>query len=306
MWLSHLFSWAKTNILVVVLLALVFWLGAKQLTANPTIPLNQGFGLSAVSKRVSETAAVSEDMSYSAGTPSVMPVPSTFQPVAPTDQTERLVITETSLSLLVKDVSASITSLRQAAESKGGFLVSSYLNSPEGADTGTITVRVPVDQAEAVRQVWRDQAVRVTSENVTGNDVTDQYVDLEARLDVLNKTKAKFESIFAEARTVDDSLRVQRELVNLQQQIDAVKGQQQYLEKSAQLVRLTANLATDELALPYAPDQAWRPQAIFKQAARSLVVTLRSFGSGLIWLAVFTPLWLPVLLLAWLVSRRRR
>jgi len=133
----------------------------------------------------------------------------------------------------------------------------------------------------------------VVSETVSGRDVTDEYVDIEARVATLLKTKAKFEEILAKAEKVQDILEVQRELINLQDQIDNFKGQQNYLEKSAQVSRVTIYLATDELALPYVPAEVWRPQVIFKQAVRSLIVVLRKMGTLIIWLGVYSVIWLP-------------
>ena len=139
--------------------------------------------------------------------------------------------------------------------------------------------------------------VKVGSKNLNGTDVTDQYVDNEARLATLEKTKTKFEEILASAIRVQDILEVQRELINLQSQIDAVIGQQKYYEQSAAMARLTVYLSTDEFALPYSPSESWRPEVIFKQAIRSLITHVRKLGTALIWLAVYSPVWLIGLLL---------
>jgi hypothetical protein len=98
----------------------------------------------------------------------------------------------------------------------------------------------------------------------------------------------------AKAEKIEDLLNVQRELINLQSQIDSLKGQQQYYEKNAEMAKLTIYLSTDELALPYAPSESWRPQVIFKQAVRSLVTSLRKVGTAIIWLAVYSVVWIPV------------
>jgi len=84
-------------------------------------------------------------------------------------------------------------------------------------------------------------------------------------------------------------------LDNLQSQIDSLKGQEQYLEKNAQNAKITVYLASDELALPYTPAKPWRPEAIFKQAVRSLVGTLRGLGTLFIWLVVYSIIWVPAL-----------
>jgi hypothetical protein len=92
-------------------------------------------------------------------------------------------------------------------------------------------------------------------------------------------------------KNVSDMLNVQRELLNVQQQIDAIKGQQAYLEGSAKLTRISVYLSTDELALPYAPDDSWRPSVVLKEAIRSLILNVRGILNALIWIAVFFPFW---------------
>lgn len=247
-------------------------------------------------------AEMAPDRMYFSNDQVMPPWPAEFPP---TDQQPRLVIQDTGLSLLVEDVPSTVESIKQKAEELGGFLVNSQVNKPEEAASGHITVRVPSDRRDEALASFKNQAIRVVSENVTGRDVTDQYVDLEARLEVLNQTKTKFEAILEQADEVNELLQVQRELTNLQAQIDSVRGQQQYLEQSAQLTAIDIYLSTDELALPYAPDEVWRPQVVFKLAVRSLISSLRAVGDGLIWLGVYAPIWLPVLLLAWWWSRRR-
>ena len=126
-----------------------------------------------------------------------------------------------------------------------------------------------------------------------------------SRPSTLEKTKAKFEEILEAATEIQDILQVQREIINLQAEIDAVIGQQKYLEQSAKLARLTVYLSTDELALPYAPSETWRPVVIFRQAVRSLIYQMRKIGTALIWLAVYSVIWIPALLLIYYFKKRK-
>ncbi len=224
--------------------------------------------------------------------------------VAPSDSADRLVITDTSLSLQVKDVSQSIKKIQEEAKNLGGFLVDSHLSKPEMAASGSITVRIPTANLSQALDTFKALSVKVVSESVVGTDVTDQYEDLEARLAVLNKTKAKFESIMDQATRVTDLLEVQRELISLQSQIDSVVGQQKYYQKSADLSKVTVYLSTDDLSLPYAPTGQWRPLVVFKTAVRSLVQHLRQVGSAIIWLAVYSPLILLAFVVYKLIKKR--
>lgn len=228
------------------------------------------------------------------------------QESTPSSSPDRIVIQDTSFSLHVKDVSITIKSIEEKTKQLGGFLVNSHLSKPEQAASGSITIRVPTDKLDQAMESFRQMAIKIVSESVNGRDVTDQYEDLQARLAILNKTKIKFETIMDQATKVTDLLSVQRELVNLQSQIDNVKGRQDYLQKSADLSKITIYLSTDELSLPYAPSGTWRPVVIFKTAVRSLLSSLRDVANLAIWLAVYSPLIAIAVLVYRFIQKKRK
>lgn len=137
--------------------------------------------------------------------------------------------------------------------------------------------------------------------------MTDQYMDIEARLKTLEKTKTKFEEIMDKATKVPDILQVQREIISLQSQIDSLKGQQEYLKNSAKSAKLTIHLSTDEWSLPYAPeDSSFRPNVIFKQAIRSLVQTIRGLVAKLIWVGVYSIIWVPIVIVIGIIWKKKK
>ncbi len=231
----------------------------------------------------------------------IPPIPGREAP--PTEGEDRLVIEESSMSLVVKSVRGATDEIVDHSKSVGGYMVSSSLTSPEEAPFATVVVRVPADNLRSSLDYFRSLAVKVTSENILGTDVTDEYVDIEARLETLETTKAKFEEIMAKAVEVQDILEVQRQLTYIQDQIDNLKGRQKYLEQTAKLAKITVYLSTDEYALPYAPSEAFRPQVIFKLAVRSLVRSLRSLAKVLIWIGVYGVIWVPIGVIVFFVWR---
>lgn len=224
--------------------------------------------------------------------------------VAPSDSANRLVIQNSDLSLLVKNVKETAVKITDFAKSGGGFMITSSLNNPNEQGTGNVVIRVPSRKFKETLEFLEGLAVKVVYENLYGEDVTDQYTDIKARLQTLNTTKAKFEEILTKATIVQDILNVQREIINLQSQIDSLKGQELYLEKSSQLSKITVYLATDELELPYAPKETWRPEVIVKTAIRSLVQNLRDAVSAFIWIGVYAIIWLPLLLIGFFLKRK--
>lgn len=277
-------SWIKKNKLAAFLILVILWLVGKNYWTRQKLYLREGISGMAdlgVSSKINQRGIVSSE-----------------PPPAP-EVKERLVIKESTLSLLVKKVNETQKLISQKAQELGGYFVQSNISHPQEkeAASGSITVRIPQEKLEEALDYFRSLAVKVVSENLSGWDITDEYVDIEARLATFNKTKLKFEEILAKAERVEEILQVQRELVNLQEQIDSLKGRQEYLEKNAQMSRVTVYLSTDELALPYTPAETWRPKVIFKQAVRSLIKTGRKIGTAVIWLGVYSVLWLPLLII---------
>lgn len=294
--MAKIFAWLKNNKLTVFLFLVVVYLLLKNrpVTFNSRQAGFSGSDLMLVSPAAEETSLLSRKGAlYESAAP---------QP----DITDRLVVEESNMSLVVDSVRQKTDQIIDYATSKGGYMVSSSVTQPEEVPFATVTVRVPAKELRPALDYLRGLAVKVTSENLTGYDVTDQYVDIESRLVTLAKTKAKFEEILAKAEKVEDILAVQRELISLQQQIDNLKGQQEYLAKTAENARLTVYLSTDEWMLPYTPDEkAFRPKVIFKTAVRSMVRALRLVAQLAIWVAVYSIIWLPVLII-WRVIKKKR
>ena len=283
--MSKILGFLKNNWLVLVMgCVIMFFVTRDTLGVRSTVYKSTSTG-SGVMMDYAETSAVAPK-SLTIGMMNRTSV------VAPTEQADRMVVQETNMSMLVKDVSQTLSELEKQAVAAGGYMVNKSISKPEGAANGYISVRVPIEKRESVLESFRGLGVKVVSENVGGSDVTDQYVDIEGRIASLNKTKAKIEAVLEQATKVSDLMDVQMQLSSIEQQIDSYKGQQKYLEQTAKLTLISVNLSTDELSLPYAPDSSWRPAVVFKNSVRSMMGALRGIGNVIIWLVAYAPIWL--------------
>lgn len=297
-----LFEWIKRNKLAVIIISVLLFIVIKD---NSSLFMS----LSPQKYRSDYIPNIGyESKSMIADSPEAgrFFLPDSFDTPPQPDIQDRLVIQDSNISLQVENVRESTNRILEHTKSLNGYMVTSSLQNPEDTASATITVRIPAKSLNEALNYFRNLAVKTVSENLRGKDVTDQYVDIEAKLLTLNKTRSKFEEIINQATTVDQILKVQREIINLQTQIDNLKGQQLYLERNAELAKITIYLATDELALPYAPSESWRPNVIFKQAVRSLISTLRSVGSLLIWLGVYSIIWIPLVIILVFVIKRKK
>ena len=298
-----LVNWIKTHKLIsFLILVVIFLLFGNTLSSlseistfrEPAVDLSET-GVSPPSETVGTSAdEVSFSLEKGSGTE------------ATTDTSDRVVIKNSNLSLLVEDVRKVGNQILTYSKNAGGYMVSTSYTRPNESPFATITVRVPKSKLDAAIKYFSSLAIKVTSENMVGTDVTEQYKDIKARLATLAKTKTKFEEILDKATTVQDTLTVQEKIILLQDQIDALIGQRKALEQNAQLSKVTVYLSTDELALPYTPDKVFRSNVIFKQATRSLLNTLRVGGEALIWVGVYSVIWLPALGVFFVYRRWRR
>jgi hypothetical protein len=127
---------------------------------------------------------------------------------------DRKIIKSAEVSLLVEDSDTAIDRLTQVVSDAGGYIVSSRVwyqeYDKENYKYASVTLGIPVDQFEVTMRRVRGLALRVTDENASGEDVTDQFVDLQSRLTNLEATQARIQSFLEDAKTVDEALRINR------------------------------------------------------------------------------------------------
>jgi len=287
-----LIGWLKHNKLLTLLLAFVLY----KFFAGPIL-LGSNSSYSGVNSIISTD--ISPVNFSGVREKSYMPSPVPPQP----NITDRKIATDISMSLLVKNVSETSNKVIDLAVNNGGYLVNLSTNTGESGSNSTITIRVPSNQTKLIVEQLRQMSVRVVSENISGYDITDQYVDYDAKLEGLNNTKTRFLDILNKAVTVDEILRVQQAINDNQTQIDGVKGQLKYLGGISSTALFTVSISTDELSLPYSSNTPWRPMVIIKNAVRSLMSTFRIGVNALIWIIVYSIIWIPALIVYKIVRR---
>ena len=204
---------------------------------------------------------------------------------------DRLVIRNANLTLVVTDPTASVKAISGMAEGMGGFVVSSYLYETAlgtgdlTATQGTITVRVPADRLDEALTAIKADAIEVRSENISGEDVTQQYVDLQSRLRNLEAAEEQLQEIMGSATTTEDVMLVYNQLVQVRGEIEGVKGQMQYFEQSARLSAISIELIPDAAAQPL-QIAGWRPQGTAKAAVEALIQALQFLADAAIWAVI--------------------
>jgi len=215
---------------------------------------------------------------------------------------QRLVIRNADMDIVVADPKQAADDIARMAEQMGGYVVSANVHTRRSADDvemlyGHIMVRVPAEKFdEAVEQIG-NMAERIDRKEITGQDVTAEYVDLESRLKNLEATEAQLQRIMNEAVSTEDVLSVYQELSRVRGEIEQVKGRMKYLRDSARMSAISVNLTPSEAAKPFTIG-GWQPVGVAKDAILMLLRTLRGLANIVIWLLLY---FVPVLLILGLV-----
>ncbi|MGD2162876.1 MAG: DUF4349 domain-containing protein [Anaerolineales bacterium] len=227
---------------------------------------------------------------------------------------ERLVIRNANLTLVVEDPAASVAEISALADSMGGFVVSSnvYESTFEQnvrATRASITVRIPAERLnEALAQIKAD-AFEVRSENISGQDVTQEYTDLQSRLRNLEAAEEELREIMGSLTKAEDVLRVYESLRQVREEIEVIKGRMQYFEQSARLSAVTIELLPDVVSQPLQIGR-WQPQGTAKEALQTVIRAFQFLADAAIWIVILVipillVLSLPFWVIRWFIIRRR-
>lgn len=209
---------------------------------------------------------------------------------AETVPTERKIIRNANLTLEANSPEESQQKISAIAESKGGFVIESTKTANVTAnDSVTMTLRVPAAKFNESLDEIRKATNRVIVETVKGEDVTEQFVDIEARLKTKKALEAQFLEIMKQGKTVADALQVQRELANVRGEIEQIEGKKRFLENQSSLSTITLKLQTPAANSP-------NSSGFFYQLGQAFSSGFNFALSFILWLVTFVIAILPFLI----------
>jgi hypothetical protein len=152
---------------------------------------------------------------------------------ASTASVDRKTITTVDMTIQVSDAADGVDEISNMAVASGGYVSSSsirdsYYDSHEGKE-GYITVRVPESEYSSFLENVGELG-EVTRESVSAQDVTEEYIDVSARLDNLERQEARLQEILNMTETVEDVLAVEKELERVRGEIESLTGRLNYLD----------------------------------------------------------------------------
>lgn len=207
------------------------------------------------------------------------------------------------------DAQAKIT---QIAENKGGFVIESQKQTNDTkatkTDIVTMTVRVPAAKFDESLDEIRKTSNRVIVETVKGQDVTEEFIDVEARLRTQKALEAQFLEIMKQAKTVEDALNVQSKIADVRGEIEKVEGRKRFLENQAAFSTLKIRLQTPTAFSASSSGFFYQVKEAFStgfNAALNFILVLITFLIALLPFLIFIVL--PIyLLIRYFVKKNRR
>jgi uncharacterized membrane protein len=302
------------GILMVIGVLALLVLGVIVFVANQATHMNFGTGSDSIGV-TSETSSVqnagvafSNPLSYSPGAGGMRKsAVSESAPSAPlsapsgdlSSAQDRKIIRAGSLSVRVADADAAVGKIRDIAAAQGGFVSDILLyGAIRGSKNGTLSVSVPSDRLDQAMAAIKQAASLVMSETVSGNDVTEAYIDLDARIKSRVAEEQAYQDLLGRAQKMSDIIEITQALSTVRGEIESMNGQKRYYDSRTTMATITVSLSED-LAAAVPADDGFRPWQTVKDSAHRLALFLEDFVLGLI---NFVIVLIPVLLLIGLVA----
>jgi len=190
------------------------------------------------------------------------------------------------------------------AEQNEGFISNSrsYSDAEGNLTSGSVTIRIPSNKYSSVINKIKEMGT-VKSTSSTGQDVTQEYTDLESRLRNYQAQEEVLLDLMKQSKKVSDSLEVQRELSNVQEQIEVIKGRMDYLDDLVSFSTIEVYFYEPE---PIKTAADWGFVEALRRGLRGAVSVFNGIAMALIATA---PVWILIgiiIIIVWQVIRARK
>lgn len=215
---------------------------------------------------------------------------------------ERKIVKNAALDIIVKRIDSSIAVIKAVAYDLGGFVQNVVVSDTENpilykeryveplasSKSAYITIRLPADNLEEALRRIKGEAVKVSSENVSASDVTEQYIDLESQIRNLKRAEEAYLKILDRAEKIEDILNVSQRLADVRGQVESIQGQINYLSRSIEMsvisVSLTSEADVEVLGV------VWSPIVVIKEALQRMITGVIEYVNAVIRLLFAVPI----------------
>jgi len=296
--LAKKFFWAFIIVIVVIILLIFFaiYQSKKTTTTYQTGYYGEtGLGISAPSIALPmperEMVKTTEDVNLTSPTTA-----------GDSGTIQQKVIKTASLSITVNDVNKTVGQITSEAVLVNGFVQNSSVTENEkGLKYANIILRVPASSFENLVAKIKSFASLVEREDINGQEVTQEYVDLQADLTHNQAVESQYLELLKRAQKVEEIIAVRDKLDQVQGEIEQIKGRIRYLDNQTEMATIAVNISSE--AKVTLPAEKWQPWEIVKEAAKNFIVGLQNFANFIIYFIFFLISLIPYLILVYLIYR---
>jgi len=220
---------------------------------------------------------------------------------------EEMIIREGTVQLVADEVEKVAGEVRNLTEQYDGYVENSTFQEGETGTfrTAQYKLRVP---AESFNSLLDDISAlaRVEKEQISTEDVTEEYVDLRARLEVLEAQEGRLMDMYDEAEDIEDLLAIEEELLRLRQKIESIQGRMNYLERVTTYSTLHVSIRQRMEATPQPENVGEEFLFRFQEGWRIFTSTVVSVTGGLLQVWPFILILAGVGFLVWKARRNRK
>lgn len=210
------------------------------------------------------------------------------------ESVDRMIIHKAGLEVQVKNIEDAQASIEEKVGKYDGYIVESTVFREGDTSSGKMTVRVPEQHFQSFLTEAEQEAAKILERNVTGQDVTEQYVDLESRLKSKRAVEERLLEFMKGAQKTEDLLKISTDLAKVQEEIEIIVGKMNYLQNQTSFSTIEITMQENRVIVPSLEQEELNTWQKTKKQFITSTNFLLSAGSALI---VFFVGNLPVLLL---------
>ena len=199
---------------------------------------------------------------------------------------EKKIQRNANISIEVKNLDESIEKLNEIILLFNAEIISSNKGGMDfGQPYANIRIRVLSGNLDSAINEFKKLSTKIISENIYTNDVTEEFIDTEARLKIMKSTEDRFNSLLLKSETVEEIIQVEKELMRIRGDIESLEGRLNYLSKTTDTSEINLNL-NEQVPIT---GESWKINDSFTSALQNLSSFAKWLADFIINIIVFIP-----------------
>ena len=199
---------------------------------------------------------------------------------------EKKIQRNANISIEVKNLDESISKLNEIILLLNAEIISSNKGGMDfGQPYANIRIRVLSGNLDSAINEFKKLSTKIISENIYTNDVTEEFIDTEARLKIMKSTEDRFNSLLLKSETVEEIIQVEKELMRIRGDIESLEGRLNYLSKTTDTSEINLNL-NEQIPIT---GESWKINDSFTSALQNLSSFAKLLADFIINIIVFIP-----------------